>query len=100
MERSTSTDESLRHVEAAIKDAVILAHPGVAFTDFWLEPRTSWCGSDMMDIWAIYEGGVADLSAPAKPTLYTRIQDILWDMGLDAAPNMHLVAKSDIEELT
>lgn len=98
MERSLSTDESLRHVETAIKDAVVLAHPGVAFTDFRLEPRTSWCGGDMMDIWAIYDGDVADLSAPTKPSLLTRINDILWDMGFDVAPNMRLVALSDIKE--
>ena len=40
-----------------------------------------------------------DLSAPATPSLRTRIQDILWDMGVDAAPSMHLVAKSDAEDI-
>lgn len=98
MERPNSTDESLRQVEAAIKCEVVQANPGVAFTDFWLEPRTSWYGSDMMYIWAIYDGDVADLSAPTTPSLLTRINHILWDMGFDAAPNMHLIARSDLED--
>ena len=86
----------MRHVEAAIKDAVILAHPGVAFTDFWLEPQTSWSGKDMVEVWAIYDGDVADLPPPTN--IRTRIQDILWGVGLDAAPSLRLVAKSDMED--
>ncbi len=100
MERPTSTNDNLRKVEATIKNAVVLAHPGVVFTDFWVEPRTSWYGDDMMDIWGIYDGDVTDLSPPTKPSLDTRIQDMLWDMGLEAAPNLRLVAKSDLEEVT
>ena len=94
-----NADTHLREVEVAIKDAVVVFHPGVDFTDIWVEPRTSWSGSDMIEIWAVYDGDTGDLAVPAKHSLRTRIQDILWDMGVDAFPNMHLVAKADAKDL-
>lgn len=100
MERPTSTDESLREVEAAIKNAVVLAHPGVTFTDFWVEPCTSWYGDEMMEIVGIYDGDVADLSPVTGPSLNTQIHDMLWDMGLKMAPLLCLIAKSDLEGVT
>ena len=93
-------DAHLRDVEAAIKDAVVVFHLGVDFTDIWVEPRTSWSGSDMIEVWAVYDGDTGDLAVPAKHSLRTRIQDILWDMGVDAFPNTHLVAKADAKDLT
>ena len=100
MERPTSTDESLREVEAAIKNAVVLANPGVTFTDFWVEPRTSWYGDEMMEVVGIYDGDVTDLSLATGPSLHTQIHDMLWDMGLKMAPLLRLIAKSDLEEVT
>ena len=99
MQRPITTDENLRQIEAAIRDMVILSHPNVVFTHIWVEPRISWCGSDMIDVWAIYDGEIVDLAVPDKPSLGTRIQDILWNMGVDASPNTHLVAKSDAKDL-
>lgn len=93
-------DEHLQEVEAAIKNAVAVFHPGVNFTHIWVEPRTSWSGSDMIEVWAVYDGDTGDLAVPAKHSLRTRIQDILWDMGVDAFPNTHLVAKADAKNLT
>ena len=90
----------LREVEAAIRDAVVIFHPGVDFTDIWVKPRTSWSGSDMVEVWAIYDGDTGDLAVPAQHGLRTRIQDILWDMGIDAFPSMRLVAKTDAKDLT
>ena len=95
-----TTDEFLHEVEPSIGDAVAISHPGVVFTNIWLQPCTSWCGSDMVDVWAVYEGDIADLRAPAKPSLATRIQDILWDMGVDASPGTHLVAKADAKDVS
>lgn len=99
MKRTATTEQDLRKVEPSIRDALATSHPGVVFTDIWVKPRTSWCGSDMVDVWAIYEGDFADLAAPAKPSLATLIQDILWNMGLDASPSTHLVAKADAKDL-
>ncbi len=99
MKRTATTEQDLRKVEPSIRDALATSHPGVVFTDIWVKPRTSWCGSDMVDVWAIYEGDFADLGAPAKPSLATLIQDILWNMGLDASPSTHLVAKADAKDL-
>ena len=75
-------------------------HPGVNFTDIWIDPKTSWCGSEMIDVWAIYDGDVADLAPPdlTRDSLLMLMQDIIWDSGLDAFPGLHLVAKSDVEE--
>lgn len=99
VERPGTTDEVLRKVEPSIRDAVAIAHPGVVFTNIWLKPRTSWCGSDMVDVWAVYEGDIGDLGAPGKPSLATRIQRILWNQGIDASPSTHLVAKADAKDL-
>ena len=99
MNQPITTPENLRRVEAEIKKTVMSAHPGVAFTNIWVEPRKSWCGDDMIAVWAIYDGETQDLSAPDKPSLRTRIQDILWSMDVDAAPQTHLVAKADAEDL-
>jgi len=93
-------DAHLRQVEAAIKDAIVAFHPDADFVGIRVEPRTSWCGSDMIEIWAVYDGDANDLAVPAKHSLRTRLQDILWDMGVDAFPNMHLVAKADAKDLT
>ncbi len=54
----------------------------------------------MIEVWAIYDGDTGDLAAPAKHCFRTRIQDILWDMGVDAFPNMRLVAKANARDLT
>ena len=83
------TTSEQRRIEAAIKDAVVLAHPDVVFTAVWVEPRTSWCGDDMLEVWAVYDGDTDDLAVPSKPSLGTRIQDILWDLrgcGPEHAP--------------
>ena len=95
-----TTREVLTKVEPAIRDAVAISHPGVVFTEIWLKPRTSWCGDDMVEVWAVYEGDIEDLGAPGKPSLATRIQDILWNMGIDASPSTHLVAKADAKGLS
>ena len=100
MKRPTTTNDILREIEPSIRDAVSTAHPRVAFTDIWVKPRTSWCGSDMLDVWAVYDGDIGDLGTPAKPTLSTLIQDILWNMGLDVSPSTHLVAKADAKDLS
>ena len=94
-----TTADVLRQIEPTVKEAVAKAHPGVVFTDVWVEPRTSWFGSEMVDIWAIYDGDVEDLSPPAKPSLATRLQDILWNMEIDASASLHLVAKADADDL-
>ena len=100
MKSPVTTDEVLRRIEPSIRDAVSTLHPGVVFTDIWLTPRTSWCGGDMIEVWAIYDGEVDDLGVPTRPTLTTLIQDILWDAGLDAFPSTHLVAKADAKDLS
>lgn len=100
MQPTGTTDQLMREIEPSIRDALSLSHPGVVFTDVWLKSRPSWCGSDMVDVWAVYEGDIADLGTPAKPSLATLIQDILWNMGLDASPSTHLVAKADAKDLS
>lgn len=65
---SMTTHEVLSKVEPSIRDALAVSHPGVVFTELWLKPRTSWCGSDMVDVWAVYDGDIEDLGAPPKPS--------------------------------
>ena len=91
--------ENLPHIETAVRDAIVRMHTDVTFTAIWLEPRKSWCGSDMIDVWAVYDGDVDDLAPPTSPSLLTRIRDILWGMGVDAWPSLNLVARSDAGDL-
>ena len=100
MERPVTTKEVLLKVEPSIRDALATSHPGVEFTKIWVNPRISWCGSDMVDVWAVYDGDIGDLAPPTKPSLSTLIQDILWDSGIDASPSTHLVAKADAKDLS
>ena len=53
----------------------------------------------MIEVWAVYDGDTNDFTVLAKHSLHTRIQDILWDRGVDAFPSMHLVAKADAKNL-
>ena len=91
-------DAHLRRVEAALKNAVVVFHPDVDFTDIWVEPCTSWSGGDMIEVWAVYGGDTGDLAVPAKHSLRTRILEVRWGMGVDAFPNMHLVAEADAKD--
>lgn len=84
--------------QVEIKDAVRGTHPGVVFTDIWVRPRMSWSGAAMVEVWAVYDGEPADLAIPPGPTLETKLQDILWNLDVDAAPLTHLVAKSDAKD--
>ena len=47
-------------------DGFVLAHPGVVFTAVRVGPRASSCGSDMIDICAVYDGDPDDLAMPAE----------------------------------
>ena len=85
-------------VQARIEETVRVAHPGVVFTDIWVRPRTFWSGGDMVEVWAVYDGQPADLGTPVGPMLETRLQDLLWDLDLDATPLTRLVAKSDTKD--
>ena len=77
------------------------SRPGAVFTDIRVKPRTSWCGDDIVEVWAIYEGDdIEDLGPRTKPSLRLRIHDILWDVGVDAVPSTHLVSKADAEDLS
>ena len=98
MEAVSEESEGWAAVQAQIKDAVQVAHPGVSFTDIWVRPCTSWSGGPMVEVWAVYDGEPTDLGVPTHPTLETRLQDILWNLDVDAAPLTHLVAKSDAKE--
>jgi len=100
MKQPSITNEVLREIEPSVSDALAKSYPEAVFTDVWMKPRTSWCGSGMVDVWAVYEGDFEDLGSPAKPGLATLIQEILWDRGIDASPSTHLVAKAEAGNLT
>ncbi len=85
-------------IEAKVQDMVRTMHAGVEFANIWVLPRKSWCDMDMVDVWAIYDGEPEDLAPPACPSLGLRIQDMLWDMGIDAIPTTHLVTKADARD--
>ena len=85
-------------IEVRIQDMVRTTHSEVEFADIWVLPGKSWCDMDMVDVWAIYDGKPDDLAPPTSPSLEVLIQDILWDMDVDAWPATHLVAKADAKD--
>ena len=88
--------EQLADVDAEINRIVRAALPDIHFTDIWVRPGTSWFGDDVVDIWAIHDGEVDDLHrTPDKISIGTRIQDMLWDRGLDVLPKTHFITKAD-----
>ena len=99
VKEATHDAETWRRIELAIRDTLTHMHPGVNFIHIWVKPCTSWCGGEMVDVWAIYDGDTTDLALPAKPSLGTLIQEILWNMDIDASPRTHLVAKADAKDL-
>ncbi len=88
--------EQLADVDAEINRIVRAALPDIHFTDIWVRPGTSWFGDDVVDIWAIHDGEVDDLHrTPDKISIGTRVQDMLWDRGLDVLPKTHFITKAD-----
>ena len=85
-------------IEAKIDEMVRAEHPKVEFVNIWVLPHKSWCDMDMVSVWAVYDGELEDLSPPASPSLRVRIQDVLWDMNVDAWPAPHLVSKADAKD--
>ena len=88
--------EQLPDVAEAIKQMVRDTFPEIRFTDIWVKPGISWFGDEVMDIWAVYEGEVEDLHRnEGKRSFGTRVQDMLWDRGLDTLPKTHFTTKAD-----
>ncbi len=89
--------EQLPEITTKIEEMVRATFPEVRFTNIWVRPGTSsWFGDAIVDIWAIYDGEVDDLhKVPDKLSLGTRVQDMLWDRGLDILPKTHFVTKAD-----
>lgn len=88
--------EQLPDVTEKIEQIVKAALPHIHFTNIWVKPGTSWYGDEVVDIWAIYDGVVDDLHrTPDKLSIGTRIQDMLWDRGLDVLPKTHFVMKAE-----
>ena len=86
----------LPEVTATIKQMFLKTFPGVVFEEIWVTPGTSWYGDEVLDIWAIYaDEDIERLRVPEKSSFRTRVSHAISDMGLDASPKMHFVAKSD-----
>ena len=86
----------LPEVTETIRKMFQQTFPGVVFTDIWVLPGTSWYGDEMLEIWAIYaDDDIERLRVPEKSSFRTRVWHKISDMGLDASPKMHFVAKSD-----
>ena len=87
----------LPEITTKIEEMVRATFPEVRFTNIWVRPGTSsWFGDAIMDIWAIYDGEVDDLQkVPDRLSFGTRVQDMLWDRGLDTLPKTHFVTKAD-----
>ncbi len=91
----TATDQNMGHIKDTIEIMVREAFAQVAFTDIWVQARESAYGDDVLEIWAIYDSDVEQLQTQEIPRFRVRVADALWDMGMDAAPKMHFITKSD-----
>ena len=98
-------------IEDNIRRMVRETFPEITFTDIWVLPGVSSYGDEMVEVWAIYDGVVSDLQAPeelsirpvardpARVVQVSRVvQDMLWDMDLDASPMTHFITKSDAKD--
>ena len=85
-----------------IKDRIELlvreTFPEITFTDIWVLPGMSSYGDEVVEVWAIYDGVVSDLQVSEKPSFGSDVQDMLWDMDLDAFPMTHFITKSDAKD--
>ena len=85
-------------IEDNIRRMVRETFPEITFTDIWVLPGVSSYGDEVVEVWAIYDGVVGDLRVPAKPSFRSSVQDMLWDMDLDASPMTHFITKSDAKD--
>ena len=83
--------DSIRHIIAEM-------YPNTVFTDVWVQPDMSPYGDEVVKIWAIFDGLVQDLPHPSKPTFGSRVQSMLWDMDLDASPQISFFAKDEARD--
>ena len=85
-----------------IKDRIVLlvreTFPEITFTDIWVLPGMSSYGDEVVEVWAIYDGVVSDLQVSENPSFGSVVQDMLWDMDLDASPMTHFITKSDAKD--
>ncbi len=88
----------LPEIKDNIRRMVHRTFPEVTFTDIWVLPGVSSFGDEIVEVWAIYDGVVSDLEVPERPSFGSSIQDMLWDMELDASPMTHFITKSDAKD--
>ena len=88
----------LPEIKDNIRRMVRETFPEVTFTDIWVLPGWSSYGDEVVEVWAIYDGVVADLRIPQKPSLGSNVQDMLWGMDLDASPMTHFIMKSEAKD--
>ncbi len=86
----------LPHVRDDVSIIVREIFPSVQFADIWVRPGKSRFGDEIVDIWAVYDDDVADLTDTGGVLAFgTKLQHMLWNRGLDVLPNPHFVAKSE-----
>lgn len=88
--------QALPHVRDDISTIARETFPRVQFTNIWVRPGKSRFGDEVVDIWAVYDDDVADLTEAGDVLAFgTRIQHMLWNRGLDVLPNTRLITKSE-----
>ena len=65
--------------------------PQVTFRDVRVSIAESYSGDSMIEILAAYEGDMQQLHGPERRGLLVRLQDAIWDEGVDAFPNLYFV---------
>ena len=92
IERSGRLPEVAEMVRRAVREA----YPLVSFGEIFVLPCISPYGDEMVDVWAVYpDRDRANVPASGRTPLRARIWDSLYDMGLDAMPNLHIAPESD-----
>ena len=97
---STIGDQALANVTTAVRRIVAETFPGVAFGSVHVRPRESAYGDVVLDIYAVYEGGVDQLQTAARPGFLPRVADALRDLHVDAVPVTRFIAQDDAEDWT
>ncbi len=93
IERSGLLPEAAEKIRQAVRETF----PLVSFRDIFVLPRRSPYGDVMVEVWAVYpDRDRASLSVSGRTRLRARIDDALFDMGLDAMPSLHMAPVSEM----
>lgn len=82
-------DHKLALLTDALERMIRETFTHVTFTDVRISAKETYLGDDMkIEIVAFYEGDMEQLHGPERPGILVRLQDAIWEEGVDAFPSL------------